>query len=49
MRTLDILATEIFDCERTYRGFCEAIGCEGGRNLIECSLISGVANKFFIL
>ena len=39
MTTLDILAPEIFDCEKTYRSFCEAIGCEGGHNLIECSIV----------
>ena len=36
MTTPDILAPEIFDCEKTYRSFCEVIGCEGGHNLIEC-------------
>ena len=37
MTTLDILAPEIFDCEKTFRSFCEAIGCEGDHNSIECS------------
>ena len=36
MTTPDILAPEIFDCEKTYRSFCEVIGCERGHNLIEC-------------
>ena len=36
MTTPDILAPEIFDCEKTYRSFCEVIGCEGGHKLIEC-------------
>ena len=36
MTTLDIFAPEILDCEKTYRSFCEAIGCEDGQNLIEC-------------
>ena len=35
MRTLNILAPKIFDCEKIFRSFCEAIGCEGGHNLIE--------------
>ena len=36
MATLDIFAPEILDCEKRYRSFCEAIGCEDGLNLIEC-------------
>ena len=36
MTTLDILAPEIFVCEKTFRSFCEAVSCEGDQNLIEC-------------
>ena len=37
MTTKDILAPEMFDCKKTFRSFCEAIGCKGDHNLIECS------------
>ena len=37
MTTLEILAPEIFDYKKTFISFCEAIGCEGHHNLIECS------------
>ena len=36
MTTLDNLALETFDCEKTFRSFCEGIGCKGDHNLIEC-------------
>ena len=47
MTTLDILALEIFDCEKTYRGFCEVIVCEGGHNLIECSFNQWYGKEIF--
>ena len=45
MTTLDILAPEIFDCNKTYRSSCEAIGCEGGHNLTECSIVQSFEQK----
>ena len=47
MTTLDILAPESFDCEKIYRSFCEAIGCEGGHNLIECSFNQSYDKEIF--
>ena len=47
MATLDILAPEIFDYEKTYRNFCEAIGCQGGHILIECSFNQWYGNEIF--
>ena len=32
MTTLDNLALETFDCEKTFRSFCEGIGCKGEKN-----------------
>ena len=47
MTTLDILAPERFDCEKIYRSFCEAIGCEGGHNLIKCSFNQSYGKEVF--
>ena len=47
MTTLDILAPEIFDCEKIFRSFCEAISCEGDHNLIERSFNQWYIKEFF--
>ena len=47
MTTLEILAPEIFDCEKTFRSFCEAIGCDGDHNLIECSFNQWYGKEIF--
>ena len=47
MTTLDILAPEIFGCEKTFRSFCEAISCEGDQNLIECSFNQWYGKEIF--
>ena len=47
MTTLDILAPEMFGCEKTFRSFCEGISCEGDQNLIECSFNQSYGKEVF--
>ena len=47
MTTLDILAHEMFGCEKTFRSFCEGISCEGDQNLIECSFNQSYGKEVF--
>ena len=47
MTTLDILAPEIFDCEKTFKSFCEVIGCEGVHNLMECLFSQWYGKEIF--
>ena len=47
MTMLDIFAPELFDCKKTYRSSCEAIGCEGGLNLIEYSFNQWYGKEIF--
>ena len=47
MTTLNILASESFYCQKTYRSLREVIGCEGGQNLIECSFNQWYSKEIF--
>ena len=47
MTTLNILASESFYCQKTYRSLREVIGCEGGQNLIECSFNQWYGKEIF--